>query len=839
MLTWSDWKTEPRSNRYHYATRFAKHLPVLFVQPDLPHTSVLFEETEIEGIEILHVFSRYGCDQSQEINTALLKRGFIKPLLWIYNPHFVDFIRHRYAPLKVYHATEDYFAPEYNLDEDFYTQLRQVFSHTDLLVAVSEEVLNSYLTTGGYQSNTLLLKNGCDYDFWALTDDEVQSIVNRQDERKIAFYQGGLNKRLDWDLLRDLAVSMPDWDFWLCGMLEDDYKSILKTLPSKNVSYLGYLHPQQIRDAAVKATVGIIPFLQNRMIEISLPLKAFEYVACGLPVVSVPILALESYDHTFEIARTSEEFADALRKAAPIRQDANEIRRRLAVAKNQDYNVRFTMLVESINEVISQRAPSTESFNILMLYDAGSVHVVTITEYLKSFSEYSRSKVYYASCTNGAECTVDLSAFDVIAIHYSVRLCYDWHLSPSFAQAIRNFGGYKLLFIQDEYDTPETTRRWIESLGIHAVFTCVPDKFVDQVYPSARFPYLERIQVLTGYVPIGIETYETTPTSERETVIGYRGRPLPFYYGDLGQEKMIIAREMRKICEDRGILVDIEWTHEKRIYGDGWYDFVRSSKATLGTESGSNVFDDYGDIKANIENALQEDPSLSYEEVHARFIGEREGQIMMNQVSPRIFEAIAFRTALVLFEGNYSGVIQPNIHYIPLKKDFSNVDEVLSRLQDDNYLECMTERAYQDVIASGAYTYKKFLETIDDFLSKRVLRSNGDALLMGLIGIRFPDINGVQLANYEHAEHGLNKVAIFSEIPLNTQEAVVLPIRTDNAAKYQVVGDRQLLQASLSESFRLFRLMLSHRLQKYPAIHETVYSIYKAIRSGVKFVVRK
>ena len=34
MLTWSDWFTEPVSNRYHYATRFAKHLPVIFVQPD-------------------------------------------------------------------------------------------------------------------------------------------------------------------------------------------------------------------------------------------------------------------------------------------------------------------------------------------------------------------------------------------------------------------------------------------------------------------------------------------------------------------------------------------------------------------------------------------------------------------------------------------------------------------------------------------------------------------------------------------------------------------------------------------------------------------------------------
>src|SRR5437016_5499446 len=50
MLTWSDWRTEPRSNRYHYATRFARSLPVLFVQPDGVGRSCSFEETEVPGV---------------------------------------------------------------------------------------------------------------------------------------------------------------------------------------------------------------------------------------------------------------------------------------------------------------------------------------------------------------------------------------------------------------------------------------------------------------------------------------------------------------------------------------------------------------------------------------------------------------------------------------------------------------------------------------------------------------------------------------------------------------------------------------------------------------------
>ena len=34
MLTWCEWNSRPRSNHYHYASRFAKQVPVLFVQPN-------------------------------------------------------------------------------------------------------------------------------------------------------------------------------------------------------------------------------------------------------------------------------------------------------------------------------------------------------------------------------------------------------------------------------------------------------------------------------------------------------------------------------------------------------------------------------------------------------------------------------------------------------------------------------------------------------------------------------------------------------------------------------------------------------------------------------------
>jgi hypothetical protein len=88
----------------------------------------------------------------------------------------------------------------------------------------------------------------------------------------------------------------------------------------------------------------------------------------------------------------------------------------------------------------------------------------------------------------------------------------------------------------------------------------------------------------------------------------------------------------------------------------------------------------------------------------------------MNQVSPKIFEAIRLRTALVLFEGEYSGAVEAGRHYIPLARDFSNVDEVFTKLDDLDFLTALTERAFHEIIESGRYSYRAFVEGVDNHL---------------------------------------------------------------------------------------------------------------------------
>lgn len=359
--------------------------------------------------------------------------------------------------------------------------------------------------------------------------------------------------------------------------------------------------------------------------------------------------------------------------------------------------------------------------NILVFYDATPhlLQINAIRDHLEAFGKHSAHHVLYTDGANRACLPTNLDRFDVLVHHYSLRL-RSWHISSALQNAYRQFAGLKVLFIQDEYEATHTSWRWMTELGFHVVFTCVPAQYIEDVYPRSRFPGVTFIPTLTGYVPENLElARERIPHALRRIHFGYRGRRLPYWYGTLGREKEQIGERMRRICSERGVPYDIEIDYDKRLSGPDWLRFLSGCRAMLGTESGSNVFDFDGSIEQSIRAATEANADLSFEEIHSRYLRKHEATIRMNQISPKIFEAIAARTALVLFEGSYSGIVIPDRHYIPLRKDFGNVDAVIARVSDTEYLTDLTDRAFNEIVAPGDYSYRRFISSFERIIEQR------------------------------------------------------------------------------------------------------------------------
>ena len=170
--------------------------------------------------------------------------------------------------------------------------------------------------------------------------------------------------------------------------------------------------------------------------------------------------------------------------------------------------------------------------SVLMLYDSTQTFTSTVFEHVSSFSKYSEHSWFYIDYRNLISDKLNLSCFDIVAIHYSVRLPFS-QISDLMIQKLRAFKGLKLLFIQDEYDYVNKTKSTMLDIKFNLIFTVVPDKSISLIYPPDEFAGVLLINNLTGYVPDNLSSQFNAhiPPSKRSLVIAYRGRQLPIQYG--------------------------------------------------------------------------------------------------------------------------------------------------------------------------------------------------------------------------------------------------------------------------------------------------------------------
>jgi hypothetical protein len=113
-------------------------------------------------------------------------------------------------------------------------------------------------------------------------------------------------------------------------------------------------------------------------------------------------------------------------------------------------------------------------------------------------------------------------------------------------------------------------------------------------------------------------------------------------------------------------------------------------------------------------------PGVSFDEVRARFFAEVDGAIAIETISPRLFEAAALRCAMINLEGRYAGLIEPDVHYVQVARDYGNADAVADRIRDRAFCRQLTDAAHRDLIASDRYSYRTFARTFDQQLSRHV-----------------------------------------------------------------------------------------------------------------------
>jgi len=361
-----------------------------------------------------------------------------------------------------------------------------------------------------------------------------------------------------------------------------------------------------------------------------------------------------------------------------------------------------------------------QPLRVLLLAD--DAHAAgTLIDHIQAFDTHSRHRWHVANPVGRRYVEwLDFGRFDAIAIHYSVCVLFDHYVSSRLREKIARFPGPKIQFIQDEYRWVRRISDVIANLGVDTLFSLVNPDLLDRAYSHPRLAKVRKVSTLAGFVSEKLATRSVPRITERRVDIAYRGRRLPYWMGTLSQDKIRIATGVLAKASEYGLAVDISVEESARLYGKSWLDFLSSAKAVLGTEGGASIWDSDGKAEAAARQYLESRPHASFEEVHDAVLVGYEGDLLYNTMSPRLFEAIALRTALVMFPGWYDGIVEADRHYIPLEKDFSNFPDVVQKLSDDQYLQALVDRTFEDVVQSRRYSGESFLSEVDRVLEETV-----------------------------------------------------------------------------------------------------------------------
>ncbi len=348
----ADWDTELWTNQHHLMSRLAKDNNVLFVEslglrrPQLAGRDVarilrrlrrgLAPPRAVDGLHVLSPLvlplhsNRAARALNRRLLSALVRRAARRvgmgahPILWSYVPQAEPLIEALAPRLVVYHCVDD-IAAQAGVDApSFRAAERRFVGRADLVLASAPALAARMRELSG---NVLEAPNVADTALFAtaLEDGPVDAALEALPRPRVVFTGAIVTTKLDLRLLVELARARPEWSFALVGPVgPGDPRADVSMLEAEpNVHLLGARAYQELPAVLRGADAGLIPYARNELTGSIFPMKVYEYLAAGLPVVATTLPALAGVQEV-AIAADAQSMAALLEKA--LAQDTPERR---------------------------------------------------------------------------------------------------------------------------------------------------------------------------------------------------------------------------------------------------------------------------------------------------------------------------------------------------------------------------------------------------------------------------------------------------------------------------------------------------------------------------------
>jgi glycosyltransferase involved in cell wall biosynthesis len=283
------------------------------------------------------------------------------PLIaYVFHPSFWPYVEQLRPRFVVFHAYDAFdLTPDWN--EEVARDQDQLARRADLRVASFARMALSF--PDDVRGSVRELPNGADVELFMAADgcacpDDLAAIP-----RPRIVYAGAINRKLDFQMVADLARARPEWHWVFIGRvhLDDDAESLRDW---QACIALGNVHHLDGKDSAAlpaylhHADVNVMCYRidGNGWWLRGSPLKLHEQLAAGKPVVGAALDAVRPFAHVLDVVRTHEEWMAAIERALSSGGVGTPARRR-AVALQNSWDRRIDVLERWLVDMIAPEQP--------------------------------------------------------------------------------------------------------------------------------------------------------------------------------------------------------------------------------------------------------------------------------------------------------------------------------------------------------------------------------------------------------------------------------------------------------------------------------------------------
>jgi len=175
----------------------------------------------------------------------------------------------------------------------------------------------------------------------------------------IVAHVGRLNVKIDFRLLAEIARRRRAWSIVLIGPFTgvfppDEDAARTEFLSQPNAYHIDGKPVAELPRYLRQVRVGLMAYRRIGWVERGSPLKLFEYTAAGKPIVAADLEELRQYPEFVSVAHTPDEWVSAIERL--LDEDSDEpVRRRMALARANSWDVRCKRIVELIDEKLAGR----------------------------------------------------------------------------------------------------------------------------------------------------------------------------------------------------------------------------------------------------------------------------------------------------------------------------------------------------------------------------------------------------------------------------------------------------------------------------------------------------